>query len=478
MDLCHARKGVVVGLGKSGLAAVHYLYEQGLEVGVSEQRTIKEFTPLELEVLNKYVHNVETGGHSEKFCSAADIVVVSPGVPHDLPPLQAAKSCAVPVVGELALAAGQFDVPVIAVTGSNGKTTVTSLIAHLLQVAGKKVFLGGNIGTPVLQYIMNPDSFDVVVLELSSFQLQSAGEFRPDIGLFLNLSPDHLDWHGSWQAYAEAKLKIFSCQGKDDVAIIGGDDDFLQKQVPVSTGQVLCFGARADCRATIDDAIVKIQPGFGEQGHPEEYSLAGTQLASRVNQYNAAAALLALRQFGCAPADMSRGLSTFKPPEHRMTPVGEVQGVCFVNDSKATNVGAVVAALSGYEKNVILIAGGRDKGSDFSALRSVVQKRVKHVVLIGEAGQDIAGALAGVVEMQKAGTMQEAVEQAFAKAEKNDTVLLAPACASFDMFENYGERGRVFVDCVARLQKNILNDTMIPVASLPGGKVQDQVCES
>ena len=478
MDLCRAQKGVVVGLGKSGLAAVQYLYDQGLEVAVSERRSINELTAPEQEVLKKYVLSVETGGHSEEFCSAADIVVVSPGVPHDLPPLRAARACGIPVVGELALAAGQFDVPVIAVTGSNGKTTVTSLIAHLLQVAGKKVFLGGNIGTPVLQYIKKPDGFDVVVLELSSFQLQSAGEFRPDIGLFLNLSPDHLDWHGSLQAYAEAKLNIFVCQKKDDIAIVGGDDGFLQKQASVSSGQVFCFGTKADCRATIDDATVKMQPGFGEQGHPEEYRLAGTQLASRVNQYNAAAALLALRQFGCAPADISHGLSTYQPPEHRMTLVGEIQGVCFVNDSKATNVGAVVAALSGYEKNVILIAGGRDKGSDFSVLRSVVQERVKHVVLIGEAGQDIAKALAGVVEMQKAQTMQEAVESAFAKAEKNDTVLLAPACASFDMFENYGERGRAFAGCVDQLQKNVQKDKVIPVAPLPGVKVQTQICES
>ncbi|RUM37184.1 MAG: UDP-N-acetylmuramoyl-L-alanine--D-glutamate ligase [Desulfobulbus sp.] len=455
MELVSGMKSVVIGLGKSGIAAVKYLHGRGLDVGVSERRSINELSSLEKTVLEENTCHVETGGHSEEFCSSADVLVVSPGVPHDIPAIRAAKSCGIPVLGELALAADQFRVPVIAVTGSNGKTTVTSLIAHLLEVSGKKVFLGGNIGTPVLEHIMNPEGCDVAVLELSSFQLQAAGEFRPDIGVFLNLSPDHLDWHGSMQAYAEAKLKMFVCQLKTDTAIISGDDRFIQQQSFITPGTVLRFGTTPDCRAVIDKMSVRLHPGFGKKGSQEIYNLSPTHLASQVNLLNGAAALLAVREFGCDPGMIRKGLASFSPPEHRMTPVGEIQGIRFVNDSKATNVGAVVAALSGYRKDVVLIAGGRDKGSDFSVLRPVVQERVKHVILIGEARRDIAKALAGVVEIQQAESMEDAVARAYEEAENHDTVLLAPACASFDMFANYGERGRIFTRCVESLRKAI-----------------------
>lgn len=453
MQISAGMRAVVVGLGKSGLAAVRYLHGQGVQVVVSEYRDLAELSGSERAVLDRYTAAFETGGHSEKMLTCADVLVVSPGVPPDLPAVGAARSRGIPVLGELALAAGMIPVPVIAVTGSNGKTTVTSLLNQLLQSAGKKVFVGGNIGTPVLEYLIDPDDSEVMVLELSSFQLASAGQFRPDIGLLLNMSPDHLDWHGSMQAYTAAKYKMFAHQTQNDIALLGTDDPLLAVELVQTAGTVDTFGTLSGCRARVDEHSVRLEPGFAADGHAEVYELAATRLSSRVNRYNAAAALLAVRYFGCSSQDVRVGLDVYKPPEHRMTPVARINGVRFVNDSKATNVGAVIAALAGFDTNVVLIAGGRDKGSDFSTLRRAVREHVCHLVLLGEAGADIGRALEGTAVAEYADSMDNAVTRAFAAAAPGDTVLLAPACASFDMFADYGQRGRVFTRCVQQLEK-------------------------
>jgi len=455
MRLTGGMKAVVVGLGKSGMAAVRYLHRQGLEVKVSEHRDLGEISRDELALLQQCEVEFETGGHSEDFFADADLILVSPGVPADLPVLVAARGRAVPILGEFGLAAGRILVPVIAVTGSNGKTTVTSLIGHLLRAAGKKVFVGGNIGTPVLEYLLDPGDTEVMVMEVSSFQLESAGTFRPDIGLLLNLSPDHLDRHGSMEAYAEAKRMLFAHQVSTDIAIIGADDPLIMAEPLNSAATQLRFGASSGCRAMVFEQSVQLEPGFGAEGEKEVYELAVTRLCSRVNRYNAAAAVLAARSFGCRREDIKNGLADYQPPEHRMTPAGEIRGVLFINDSKATNVGAVVAALAGFKKDVVLIAGGRDKGSDFSALRPAVQEHVNHLILIGESGADLARVLAGTAKVEMADTMDNAVALAFAAAGQGDTVLLAPACASFDMFDNYGQRGKVFTQCVQELRNQM-----------------------
>lgn len=453
MELTQGIKAVVVGLGKSGLAAVRYLHEQGADVKVSEWRDANAIDAQALKVLDQCQATIETGGHTESFFADAELVVVSPGVPHDLPILRTVRERAVPVVGELALAAGQIEVPVIAVTGSNGKTTVTGLIGHLLQSAGKKVFVGGNIGTPLLEYLRCPAGIDVVVLELSSFQLQTGNTFRPDIGLLLNISADHLDWHGSMEAYIAAKKRIFVHQRSTDTAIIGCDDAVAGKITP---GASLCtFGTDETCRAQIGSTFVWIKPGFASQESRERYELGGTALHSRVNLYNAAAAILATRSYGLSQEEICAGLTSFQPPEHRMTPVAEIEAVSFINDSKATNTGAVAAALSGFEQTVVLIAGGRDKKSDFSLLESAVSSHVHHVVLLGEAAGQLEQALAHVVSTEHATDMDDAVNRAYSAARPGDTVLLAPACASFDMFSDYRERGRVFSQCVRTLKDRI-----------------------
>jgi UDP-N-acetylmuramoylalanine--D-glutamate ligase len=458
IELNTGMKAVVVGLGKSGLAAVRYLHQQGLEVAVSECR--EAISPEEQAVLVQcgidLGTELETGGHTAAFFVDADLIVPSPGVPADLPVLVAARTRGVPVVGELALAAGRIAVPVIAVTGSNGKTTVTSLIGHLLRSAGKKVFIGGNIGTPILEYLLKTGEIEVVVLELSSFQLEEAGSFRPDIGLLLNLSPDHIDRHGSFEEYVAAKMNLFARQGRGDTAIIGMDDPLLAAAPPSAAENLYGFGTQSRCRAKVKGEAVRLEPGFGPERKGELYKLAGTRLDSRVNLYNAAAAVLAARAFGCDEDSVRAGLADYQPPQHRMTPVGEIDGVCFINDSKATNVGAVIAALAGFrqgaKKEVVLIAGGRNKGGDFNALVPAFRQHVKHLVLIGESASDLAvvAETAGV-GYQFAADMEEAVVSAFAAASQGDTVLLAPACASFDMFRSYEHRGEEFERCVGQL---------------------------
>ncbi len=454
MRLAAGMKAVVVGLGASGMVAVRYLHRQGLEVKVSECRHREEIGRDELAALRRCEVELETGGHSEDFFTDVDLIVASPGVPADLPVLVAARARAIPVLGELALAADRIRVPVIAVTGSNGKTTVTGLIGHLLRAAGKQVFVGGNIGTPVLEYLLDPADTEVIVIEVSSFQLESAGTFRPDMGLLLNLSPDHLDRHGNMESYAAAKRMLFSCQVATDIAIIGADDPLVMAEPLNTAATVLTFGTEPGCRAVVCKQSVLLEPGFGSNGEREEYELGDTRLCSLVNRYNAAAAVLAARSFGCSRQAVQNGLADYQPPEHRMTPVGEIEGVFFINDSKATNVGAVVAALAGFNRDVVLIAGGRDKGSDFSTLRSAVHEHVKHLVLIGESAPDLSRELAGTAEIETADSMDKAVALAFAAAGKGDTVLLAPACASFDMFDSYGQRGRVFTRCVQELRNS------------------------
>ncbi|MCI5140206.1 MAG: UDP-N-acetylmuramoyl-L-alanine--D-glutamate ligase, partial [Candidatus Electrothrix sp. ATG1] len=310
--------------------------------------------------------------------------------------------------------------------------------------------------TPILEYLLEPGEIEVVVLELSSFQLEEAGSFRPDIGLLLNLSPDHIDRHGSFEEYVAAKMNLFARQDSGDTAIIGLDDALLAAAPPTAVENLYGFGTQSDCRAKVEGLAVLLEPGFGPDGQDELYELAGTRLNSRVNLYNAAAAILAARAFGCDVESVRAGLADFQPPQHRMTPAGEIDGVRFVNDSKATNVGAVVAALAGFgqgaEKEVVLIAGGRNKGGDFSVLAPALRLHVKHLVLIGESASDLAVVAEDAgVEHQFAADMKEAVAVAFAAASQGDTVLLAPACASFDMFRSYEHRGEEFGRWVGEL---------------------------
>ncbi|MCL1980287.1 MAG: UDP-N-acetylmuramoyl-L-alanine--D-glutamate ligase [Proteobacteria bacterium] len=450
MQIHKGVQAAVIGLGMAGLATVRYLVAQGARVRVSDKRDFTQIEPSTVAWLEEHGVSLEYGGHTAAFLTGSEVVIPGPGVPLDLPVLQAVREQGLPILGELALAAGQFQVPVIAVTGSNGKTTVTSLIGHLLRAADKTPFVGGNIGTPLLDYFAHPGSYDCVVLELSSFQLDLAGLFRPDVGLLLNLSPDHLDRHGSFAAYAGAKQKLFAHQVAGDCAILGADDP-QAAATPLSEGVArYTFGRGGNCSARIVDGRVELRTGG--QGEGEAcFDLGPTRLHSSVNQLNGAAAVLAVAQLGCGYEAIGRGLLSFEPPAHRMAEVATIDGVRFINDSKATNIGALEAALGGCESPVVLIAGGRDKGSDYTLLKEVVGRRVKHLILMGEAAGMIQSALETVATVEIVGTMAEAVQRAMAAATSGDLVLLAPGCASFDMFSGYEERGRVFAEQVLQL---------------------------
>ncbi len=441
---------VVMGLGVSGRAAVNYLLACGAKVSVSESRALLQMKQEELDFLNDSNVSLECGGHSASLLYRADMILVSPGVPFNLPILNQARERGVAVVGELAVAGTAVDTRIVAITGTNGKTTVTSLIGKLLESAGKKVFVGGNIGTPIFEYLLQPDPVDVVVLEVSSFQLESCGGFRPDVALLLNVTPDHLDRHWDMEGYAVAKKRIFINQRRNDIAILNGDDPFCRRIAAGLTGiKQLLFGHGADCRARISPDRVVV----GLDGTVETYNLGSTAMSGNTGASNVAAAVLAARSLGVHAGDIRAGLEKFTPGAHRLTKVSELNGVGYYDDSKATNTGAVLSALDHFAGKVILIAGGRDKGDDYTLLRPSVEKKVKRLILIGEAAEKIAEKLSGTTAIIFADSMEEAVKTAAGEAVAGDTVLLSPSCSSFDMFANYGERGKAFVTAVLNLQK-------------------------
>ena len=452
MLLTPGMKGVVVGCGKAGQSVVQFLLDRDISVGVSEGNTADQLDSALIADLQARGVLFEFGGHTEAFLSSFDFVVPSPGIPLDLPVLNAVRQKGVTIIGELGLAAGQFAVPVIAVTGSNGKTTVTSLIGSLLSHAQQSVFVGGNIGTPLLEYFSSKERASVVVLELSSFQLDMAGDFRPDIGLILNISPDHLDRHHTVDAYIDAKLKLVSHQRLGDRLILGGDDQQLAGISSVDNVQIYRFGTGKQCEAIIKGDVIDLS--FEEEGvlSQETYNLEGTHLSSYVNRLNAAAAILAVRLAGSNREQIQGGLNVFQPPLHRMTQVAVIDGVRYINDSKATNYGAMHAALQGCLEPVVLIAGGREKGGEWQLLRDVVTQKVRQLILLGEAAGKMKQVFGDKVPVTMVESMDAAVQVASRCAQNGDVVLLAPGCASFDMYSGYEERGRVFMESVHRLR--------------------------
>ncbi len=353
------------------------------------------------------------------------------------------------IAGELAFADARINKPIVAVTGTNGKTTVTTLIGGMLKKAGLRVFIGGNIGTSLFEYLSDPKGYDIVVLEVSSFQLATAGDFSPHVAVLLNVSPDHIDWHGSFRKYCEAKMKIFSCQKNGDVSIINGDDPDCRRLSEKKVSDILFFGVDKKFEGRISESDVVLSA----DGEKEVYRLGSTSLKNRIGLYNSAPAIITARRLGCTQLQIQSVLDTFSSLEHRMEYVANIGGVTYYNDSKATNTGAVAAALSQLEEKVVLIAGGRHKGDDYSLLIQSVVERVKTLVVIGESSDSIEKALGETVDIVRAKSMKDAVGKAAEIADAGDVVLLSPACSSFDMFAGYDQRGRVFKEEVKALRK-------------------------
>jgi len=446
-----SRKVLVVGAGKSGFAALRFLDRLGCRVGLSEKAKESALDGNLLEWLKERDVYFETGGHRRETFLDADLIVVSPGVPLEIEELAAARQAGIEIVGELGLGAAYLQIPIVAVTGTNGKTTVTKLIGELLQGAGRKVFVGGNIGTPLMDYLLGEQDAEIAVLEVSSYQLDTAGQFRPDVAVLLNISPDHLDRYASYDDYAAAKMKIFACQQPEDLAVVNADDQEITDRLAAKpiAAKTLWFGGEHAGRpgtVIIEEKIV-LQGMFS---HEEKYDLP-EELLKSPNRENAMAAILAARVMACPDEVINRVLGRFQRPPHRLFRVTEINGVSYYDDSKATNVGAVQSALAGMTQPVILIAGGRDKGGDYLYMAESVRARVKKMVLIGEAREKMARAFEGMTSIEMADSLDEAVVKAARCAEEGDAVLLSPACASFDMFKSYADRGERFQQAVRNL---------------------------
>jgi UDP-N-acetylmuramoylalanine--D-glutamate ligase len=450
MDLKNQRV-LVVGLGKSGVAAALFLKARGARFTVSDTKTEDELRA-EIPVLLDHGIAVETGGHGERTFRGQDLIVVSPGVPVDAPPLVQARALGETVIGEVELAAQFLPAPIVAITGSNGKTTTTSLTGEILAGAGFQTLVGGNIGTPAISLAERARTVSFVVLEVSSFQLETIKAFRPRVAVILNITPDHLDRHRTFQTYIEAKARIFENQQDDDFAVLNADDPTTAGLGGRTRAQVFWFTRKKEMEkgACVRDGRILFRDANGQR----EIMLASEiPLQGAHNVENALAAICVGSLLGCEAKQIRRTVQQFKAVEHRLEYVATIQGVEYYNDSKATNVDATIKALESFPANIHLILGGKDKGSDYTLLNALLRTRVKRVYTIGAAAAKIESHIKGAAEVVHAETLENAVRRAAAIAKEGDIVLLAPACASFDQFQSYEHRGRVFKEAVHALEQ-------------------------
>ena len=468
------KRVLVVGVGKSGLAAARFLRKRGARVTVSDARPALLIA--ELSMLLDEGFMVEAGSHGLLTFRRQDLIVVSPGVPADVPELVQVRALGMHIIGELELGAQFLQGEVIGITGSNGKTTTTTLVGEILTASGRTTLVGGNIGRPVVELAEESlelsrgngqeadlstalrsgrDDSGVVwsVLEVSSFQLETVETFKPRIAMVLNITPDHLDRHGSFENYAAAKARITEFQTADDFLVLNAEDVNTQKIAAKTKAAIYWFSAKRQIKQGTfvhGESIFFIAK---EGAKPEavmpvsEISLAGAH-----NVENVLAAVCAAKLAGVSSEVVRGAVASFKAVEHRLEFVRELRGVKYYNDSKATNVDAAIKAIESFGGNIWLILGGKDKNSNYAVMSALLRERVKGVLTIGTAAEKIEREVAGVVKIERAETLQRAVALAHGMAGAGDTVLLAPACASFDQFENYEQRGRVFKELVQALE--------------------------
>ena len=441
------KRVVVVGAARSGVAAAELLVRRGANVTLTETRdSIQE----DAQLLQAGVQ-LELGGHRATTLHTADLVVLSPGVPPTQPAVAAARAAGVPIMGELELASRWLRGRIVAITGTKGKSTTTTLTGRMLEAGGHRVLVGGNIGLALSAQVDDSTAETIHVVETSSFQLEGVETFHPWIAVLLNFSADHLDRHASLAEYAAAKARIFANQTPDDWALLNADDEASHALAQEARSRRLLFAAERDLPEGVlvaNDAIVRRSAAGDQVLVPlSSVKLLGRHLLADVV---AAAAVASLA--GVDPHAMTHAVEAFTGLEHALEPVAEIGGVRFVNDSKATNIEAALRAIQSFEPGLVVVLGGRFKGGDFGDLRHALAERAASVVAIGEAAPLVRQALAPAVRVHDATDMVAAVRTAFALASPGETVLLAPACASFDMFRDYAERGRVFKREVARLQ--------------------------
>ncbi len=434
----------VLGAARSGVALCELLTAHGARVMLSDQRWRHE-VEFPLEHLEKMGVLLEFGGHSDAVL-AADLICISPGIPLDIPILQSARAAAIPVLGELEVASWFCEAPVVAITGSQGKTTTTQLTGEILQTRFDPVWIGGNIGKPVAALAREAPHPALAVLEVSSFQLETIASFHPRFAVITNFSPNHLDRYPDYEAYIAAKLRILTNMTADDYLIYNADDAFLSEKIARTAPQKIPFSISRELAAGAfwsEDAI-----HVRREGRHTMIPIEKTALRGPHNRYNMTAAALIGCLNGVPEKSIKRTIEAFPGIEHRLEYVATINGVDYINDSKATTVESLKYALLSFDQPIVLIAGGKDKGGDFSALKDLLAESVQQAILIGEAAERIRRAWEGVVPLQRAGSLREAVEIAYQSALPGFVVLLAPACSSFDMFKNYEERGKRFKEIV------------------------------
>jgi len=443
------KRVLVVGLGKSGVASALFLKARGAQVTVSDAKPQDELGE-EIPVLLDHGIAVETGGHGERTFRGQDLIVVSPGVPIDSPPLLQARTLGETVIGEIELAAQFLPGRIVAITGSNGKTTTTTLAGEIVAAGGYSTLVGGNIGTPAISLVERATPETIVVLEVSSFQLETIQSFRPKVAVVLNVTPDHLDRHRTFAAYTDAKARIFENQQAEDFAVLNADDPTCVRLASRTRAPVFWFSRKKEVKqgAYVHDGRIFSRDASGQR---EIMLVSEIPLKGAHNVENVLAAVCVGALMRCEPERIRKTIRDFRAVEHRLEYVATIRGVEYYNDSKATNVDATIKALESFPANVHLILGGKDKGSDYTVLNDLLRQRVKRVYTIGAAAGKIESQIKGTVEIVHAETLEAAVKRAAAAAQPGDIVLLAPACASFDQFQNYEHRGRVFKEVVSGL---------------------------
>jgi UDP-N-acetylmuramoylalanine--D-glutamate ligase len=444
------KRVLVVGLGKSGVASAIFLQDRGARVTVSDTKT-QEQLKLEIPTLLDRGITVETGRHGERTFQETELIVVSPGVPFDEPHLVRARQDGIPVIGEIELASRFLKGRIIAITGSNGKTTTTALVGTVIAEGGFDAAVGGNIGIAAIWLVPQANKNGFAVLEVSSFQLETIVTFRPFIAVVINVTPDHLDRHGSFAGYAAAKGRIFENQTAEDYAVLNAEDETCREYAKSVKSQVRWFSTKNEVEvgAFICAGKIVYRDAAGER---EIMPISELQLKGAHNHENVLAAVCSGMIAGCAPGAIRKAVSEFKAVEHRLEFVATVNGVQYYNDSKATNVDATIKALESFPSNIHIILGGKDKGSDYTVLKPLLKQRAKRVYTIGAAAEKIEKHLGGVVDVVRSGTLENAVRQATSAARDGDVVVLAPACASFDQFNSYEHRGKVFKELVSGLK--------------------------
>ena len=443
------KRVLVVGLGKSGVASSLFLQSRGARVTVSDEKSQEQLRNEIPALLDKGIV-VETGKHGERTFRDQDLIVVSPGVPNNVPALLNARKQGTPIIGEIELAASYLQGQVIAITGSNGKTTTTTLTGEVVAAGGLQSLVGGNIGTPAITFVDQSSPSTWVVLEISSFQLETIETFRPQIAAILNITPDHLDRHGSMDAYIAAKARIFENQTDKDFAVLNMDDPTCIALGQNLKSHVYWFSRKVEVErgAFVRNGKIIFRDAKGQREimPVDEITLKGAH-----NLENVLAAVAMGSLAGVEPSKVRQAVKDFKAVEHRLEYTATIHGVQYFNDSKATNVDATIKALESFPGNIHLILGGKDKGSDYSVLNDLLKSRVKRVYTIGAAAQKIESQIAGVTEITSSGTLDAAVRKASEFSKPGDIVLLAPACASFDQFQSYEHRGRAFKEAVHAL---------------------------